>query len=126
MSNYECPGCKEIACVCLGEVHDLKCWTLFFKALEDGSKTFEVRKADRNYQVGDVLRIKEFIPCKPCGGYGREWDNGDKTDCGSCLGKKGVYAKTAPLSFKITYVMRGGFLGVSVGFVILGILRLKA
>jgi hypothetical protein len=44
------------------KVHILKTYPESFDALEDGSKTFEIRKNDRNYNVGDILFLKEFIP----------------------------------------------------------------
>jgi hypothetical protein len=40
--------------------HSLKCWPQYFAALLDGSKTFEIRKNDRNFAVGDVLVIREL------------------------------------------------------------------
>jgi len=40
--------------------HKLKCWPIFFGDLENGSKTFEFRKNDRNYHVGDTLEIHEY------------------------------------------------------------------
>ncbi|HQR17705.1 MAG TPA: DUF3850 domain-containing protein [Gemmatimonadales bacterium] len=41
--------------------HDLKCWPVYFAAIKDGSKPFEVRKEDnRIYCVGDVLRLREW------------------------------------------------------------------
>lgn len=42
--------------------HDLKVWPEFFSALADGSKTFELRKNDRGFQCGDVLRLREYAP----------------------------------------------------------------
>lgn len=44
--------------------HDLKCWPGPFEAIVDRVKTFEVRKvADRDFQVGDTLLLKEWAPC---------------------------------------------------------------
>lgn len=40
--------------------HQLKCWPSSFQALWDGTKTYEVRKNDRGYQVGDTLQIMEY------------------------------------------------------------------
>lgn len=41
------------------KVHDIKLQSQFCDAVYRGKKTFEVRKNDRDYQVGDVIR---FIP----------------------------------------------------------------
>lgn len=35
--------------------HRVKCIDPFFEGLWDGSKTFEVRRADRDYQPGDTI-----------------------------------------------------------------------
>ena len=40
--------------------HTLKVWPQFFAALDSGAKGFEVRKDDRNFQVGDILRLREW------------------------------------------------------------------
>jgi hypothetical protein len=40
--------------------HELKTWPGFFAGLTDGTKTAEVRRNDRSYQVGDVLVLREF------------------------------------------------------------------
>ena len=40
--------------------HALKTWPEYFKAIEDGSKTFEVRKFDRQFKVGDILLLQEW------------------------------------------------------------------
>jgi len=42
--------------------HELKCWPQFFEPLFDGQKTFELRKDDRGFAVGDKLVIKEWSP----------------------------------------------------------------
>ena len=41
-------------------IHELKCWPEYFEALWDGKKTFEIRKDDRGYQVGDYLVQREY------------------------------------------------------------------
>lgn len=81
--------------------HFLKTWPVFFNALLDGSKTFEVRKNDRGFQVGDILALHEFVPAT--GGFtGRS------------------------LSRRVTYILEGsGTLGtqfgLQVGYVIMGL-----
>src|SRR3954470_11426726 len=40
--------------------HELKCWPEFYKALVSGEKTFELRKNDRGFRVGDVLWLREW------------------------------------------------------------------
>jgi hypothetical protein len=40
--------------------HKLKTWPEFFKAILAGDKTFEIRKDDRGFKVGDTLRLLEF------------------------------------------------------------------
>jgi len=45
----------------MGQVeHELKTHQQFYEAAWSGLKTFEVRKNDRNYQVGDTLILKEW------------------------------------------------------------------
>jgi len=44
--------------------HEIKCNPEFFSRISIGQKTFEIRKNDRDYQVGDTLIIKEFDPKK--------------------------------------------------------------
>jgi len=42
--------------------HELKCRPEYFARIETGQKTFEIRKNDRDFQVGDILILKEFDP----------------------------------------------------------------
>ena len=44
------------------KTHELKIWPQWFDAVRIGSKTFEIRKNDRNYAVGDKLVLEEFRP----------------------------------------------------------------
>ena len=42
--------------------HELKIQPEYFNAVLMGAKTFEIRKNDRGYKVGDTLILKEWIP----------------------------------------------------------------
>ena len=44
------------------KVHQLKTWPIFFEAVLNGTKTFEFRLNDRNFQVGDKLDLMEYDP----------------------------------------------------------------
>lgn len=44
--------------------HELKCHTEYFGRICSGQKTFEIRKNDRDFQVGDILVLKEYDPAK--------------------------------------------------------------
>jgi ASC-1-like (ASCH) protein len=44
--------------------HDLKIHPEYYKAVVTGKKTFEIRKNDRDYHVGDKLFLNEFDPIK--------------------------------------------------------------
>ena len=46
-------------------IHELKCLPIYFDPTMNGLKTFEVRKNDRPFRVGDVLALNEFIPENP-------------------------------------------------------------
>lgn len=48
----------------MAQVHNLKTWTPFFLEAKSGVKQFEVRKNDRDYQVGDTLILEDFDPNK--------------------------------------------------------------
>ncbi len=42
--------------------HDLKCWPEHFEPVSRGVKTVELRRNDRNYQVGGYLWLREWEP----------------------------------------------------------------
>lgn len=41
-------------------VHDLKIMPQYLWALKTGIKGFEIRKNDREFQVGDILSLREY------------------------------------------------------------------
>jgi hypothetical protein len=41
--------------------HELKILPEYYDAVEAGIKTFEIRKNDRDYKVGDFLRLREWV-----------------------------------------------------------------
>ena len=42
--------------------HELKCWPSYFIFVWAGTKKFEIRKNDRNFQAGDMIILKEWDP----------------------------------------------------------------
>ena len=42
--------------------HALRTWPKFFQAIKDGTKTFEIRRDDRGFKVGDELELREYDP----------------------------------------------------------------
>jgi len=52
----------------MSKTHKLKTWPFYFRTVECGAKTFEIRKNDRGFKPGDTVIL-------------REWDNetGDYT-----------------------------------------------
>lgn len=52
--------------------HELKILPAYFKAVENGSKTFEIRdNSDRGFQTGDMVLLKEYDKTRVInGGHG--------------------------------------------------------
>lgn len=97
-------------------IHTVKCYPEHFGKLKSGEKTFEVRKNDRPYVVGDYLAVNEFASADPYEEvfeelleyFSREADNGRYS--GDCL------------LFKITYILDNPQF-CKEGMVILGLAR---
>lgn len=78
-------------------VHEIKLSHVFFDDVQSGKKSFELRKDDRNYQVGDKLFLSEI--------------------------KDNVLTGRA-VQVKVIYKL-AGFTGLTDGYCILGIEREK-
>lgn len=74
------------------QLHDVKIWPDFYARAETGDKTFELRKNDRDYRVGDIVRL-------------HEWKPEDQEYTGRVLVRR------------ITYITHGGRFGLQEGYV---------
>lgn len=54
----------------MNQTHKLKILPEYFEAVIDGRKKFELRNADRDYSVGDILDLREY-DSKTCTYTGR-------------------------------------------------------
>ena len=87
------------------KLHELKIKHEYLIEVDRGRKTFELRKNDRDYQVGDLIR---FIDIKQ--------DN--KGDCDIYIDEDALY--------KITYILKNvEQYGLDKDYCILGIKKLK-
>jgi hypothetical protein len=43
-------------------LHEMKSWPWFFEEFLSGNKLHDMRKNDRNYEVGDKVMLQEFDP----------------------------------------------------------------
>lgn len=75
------------------QVHNLKILPQYYSAAASGSKPFELRKNDRNFQIGDNLHLKE---------WNGEYYTGREVHC------------------YITYIFKGGQFGLDKDYCILG------
>ena len=76
------------------DAHELKCLPEYYEAVRENRKTFELRKNDRGFRVGDVVRLKEY-------------------DGSSYTGRE--------LVRRITYILEGPVYGLENGWCILGL-----
>ena len=101
------------------KIHELKTWPNMFEALSSGDKKCEVRKNDRGFSVGDVLKLMEFRPCPDCNGSSRVWDNGDMTSC-RCASPHGTYTGEV-LWMTVTHILDGSQWGLRDGYVVMSV-----
>lgn len=81
-------------------IHQLKCEEKYFKDACYGKKTFEVRKNDRDFHVGDYLALNE-ITSTPCN------DKGEKRETGRSALFHVHYLLDDPSYVKEGYVIMG-------------------
>lgn len=77
-------------------IHELKTWNEYFSMVFSGSKSFEVRKNDRDFKLLDEVLLREFDP------------NTEKYT-GRILHRR------------ISYIFKGGQFGIEEGYVVLGL-----
>lgn len=80
----------------MSQLHSLKILPEYFEAVVTGEKTFEVRKDDRGYRVGDTLMLNEINP------------------------SSGMYTGRN-VKVKVTYILRGGHYGIEQEYIIMSI-----
>lgn len=94
--------------------HELKTWPPYFEEVLNGNKTFEVRKDDRGFKVGDVLVLKEWKPL----GYSSV---SPSQMTGSYTGRE--------VKKKVSYILKGEYhphFGLHADVVVLGLSDLEA
>jgi hypothetical protein len=86
-----------------------------------GSKRYEIRKDDRDFEVGDTLMLREFIPHESCQGTGRIRDaSGEDMSCpwpephGDYTGRE--------FNVTVTYKTEGGHWGIPEGMCVMSLL----
>ena len=88
-------------------VHELKCWPPYWEEIFTGTKTFDVRKDDRHYRVGDTLTL-------------REWNQSRSHIRGDGCSQVGDYTGRVA-SVCVVYKLDGGQYGIEPGYCVLGI-----
>lgn len=78
------------------KTHNLRTWPDFWEAIAGGEKTFEVRKNDREFEVGDTLKLNWYFPEKD--EYDGSW-----------------------IEATVTYILYGPAFGVEEGYCVMAI-----
>lgn len=96
-------------------VHELKTWAVYWDAVEDGDKNFEVRKNDRFFQPGDTVKLRRWNPGRVPACY--ETRDGE---CSHFVQERGT------LLFTIGAILQGGQFGLEPGYCAFSLLPLSA
>lgn len=96
--------------------HELKTDPAVFAATFAREKAFEIRKNDRNFQVGDVLRLRET---KYTGEEMRERHSGGFP--GRLIAGKPLVYTGREMRVKVQYILDGPIYGLAPGWCIMAI-----
>lgn len=91
--------------------HVLKIQTQYFNDIILGIKRFEVRKNDRNYQIGDYLELHELAKEQPFAHMGSQ-----RSEINSYTGRV--------ITVKVLYILKD-FSGLVKNYVVMTIARIK-
>lgn len=86
-------------------IHELKTWPSEFREVRQGRKRFEFRLNDRDFAVGDVLRLREWDPAYRQHRYRFSAD----------------YTRSDPITCRVTHILHGGRFGVPEGYCVMSI-----
>ncbi|MCL6443412.1 MAG: DUF3850 domain-containing protein, partial [Alicyclobacillus sp.] len=90
--------------------HELKIWPQYFEDVLNGSKTFEIRKNDRGYQVGDTLVLQEWVEKARELDFRPPWQ---ERTYGEYTGRE--------CKRTVTYILNGPAFGIEDGFCVMGL-----
>lgn len=91
------------------KIHYLKTESRYFDRVEDGTKPFEARFNDRDFQKGDQLLLTEV------------WDPGEK----DIHKRQQIEERPRTLRVEVTYILHN-FPGLREGWVVLGVRKMEA
>lgn len=94
--NYTSSGTLAPTLGATANRHELKVWPACFAAVLAGTKPFDVRFNDRNFEVGDALLLREYEPES-------EQYSGRTTERW------------------VSYLLQGGSFGIEAGWCVLGL-----
>lgn len=87
--------------------HTLKCHPPMFRAVQAGTKTFEIRKDDRAFQCGDEVELTYYDPANDAP-FSPPFP---------------VPPDAKPITKRIGFVLRGGQYGLEPGYVAFSLLE---
>ena len=96
--------------------HELKTDPQVFDDVVSGRKTFEIRKDDRGFEVGDLLKLRKT---KHTGVEMCSYPHPDHP--GRVVKGKPLEYIGPPLYVRVTYILRGPIYGLADGWVIMSI-----